>query len=159
MGDYPLQCLQLQFHQPTSCLKNNLRMKMVALGPPLSWLLQPSSDRWQSLRNKRSKTHLAETSPKTSNLAKSAKIYVAWWKKCQCKYKIWRFPGRPNCKKWAESGQKIHTIYFPRKENRNASLVFTSIKSYSSCTCLSMLKYYFHSQYSTQPDPCQELAS
>ena len=31
----------------------------------------------QSLRNKRSKTHLAETSPKTSNLAKSVKIYVA----------------------------------------------------------------------------------
>ena len=37
------------------------------------------------------------------------------------------FQGDQIAKSWTESGQKIHTIYFPRKENRNASLLASKV--------------------------------
>ena len=109
-----LQLPLLQFHQPTSCLKNNLRIKMVALGPPLSWLLRPSSDRVWGTKDQR--LTLRKRAPKHQTLQSRWKYMWHDGKSVSVSIKYGGFQGDQIAKSGPSLARRYTLFIFPEKK-------------------------------------------
>ena len=104
----------LQSHQPTSCLKNNLRIKMVALGPPLSWLLRPSSDRVWGTKDQR--LTLRKRAPKHQTLQSRWKYMWHDGKSVSVSIKYGGFQGDQIAKSGPSLARRYTLFIFPEKK-------------------------------------------